>query len=77
MCCCFMVLSDLISPADVLVEFLLQLDEAVVALLCEGDVPQHCGHGKRSHGCSLHRKKLQKQTTNQCGTNNVQPRGGH
>ena len=36
-------------PADVLVELLLKLDEAVVALLSEGDVPEHRRHGVRTH----------------------------
>lgn len=41
-------------PADVLMEFLLQLDEAVISLLCEGDVSQHCCHSVWSHCCRLH-----------------------
>lgn len=34
-------------------ELLLQLDEAVVSLLCECDVSQHCCHSVRSHRCCL------------------------
>ena len=41
-------------PADVLVELLLKLDEAVVALLREGDVPEH-----RCHSVGTHRGRLE------------------
>lgn len=44
-------------PADVLMEFLLQLNEAVISLLCEGDVSQHCCHSVGSHCCCLHTAK--------------------
>lgn len=45
--------SSLSRPADVLMEFLLQLDEAVISLLCEGDVSQHRRHSVGSHRCRL------------------------
>lgn len=45
-------------PAYVLMEFLLQLNEAVISLLREGDVSQHCCHSVGSHcGCLQTAKK--------------------
>lgn len=47
-------------PAYVLMEFLLQLNEAVVSLLREGDVSQHRCHSVGSHCCCLQRERGKK-----------------
>lgn len=49
-------------PADVLMEFLLQLNEAVISFLCESDVSQNCCHSVGSHCCCLHTAKKKKTT---------------
>lgn len=44
-------------------QFLLQLDEAIVALWRERDVPQHSSHRVRPHARRLH-KEIQGQAIN-------------
>lgn len=53
-------------PAYVLMEFLLQLNEAVISLLCEGDVSQHCCHSVGSHCCCLQTAKKTKHFNRVC-----------
>lgn len=39
-------------------QLLLELNEAVIALLGEGDVPQNGGHGVGPHCCGLHQTEI-------------------